>query len=63
MLILLFRLESLVRELRETAPAWLVGLLLLGNAAFFFYDLVLTRLSTAWHLRFGRKAPSSAKGA
>jgi hypothetical protein len=62
-LILLFRLESLVRELRETAPAWLVGLLLVGNAAFFFYDLVLTRLSTAWHLRFGRKGPPSAKGA
>lgn len=62
-LIFLFRLESLVRELRETSPAWLVVLLLLGNAAFFFYDLVLTRLSTVWRLRFGKKAPPSAKGA
>lgn len=53
LLIFVFRLEALTRELRETAP-WLLGLtVLMGLALFLLYDAILTRLPH----RFPRVAP------
>lgn len=53
-LIFLLQLDALVRELKESGPVWLIVLLLLGNLAFFLYDLVLARLQKYWRLRFGK---------
>lgn len=53
-LIVLFRLEAVLKEWKETAPGWLVLMLLLGNAAFFVYDVVLGRLAAVYRLRRDR---------
>ena len=53
LLIFVFRLEALTRELRETAP-WLLALtVLMGLILFLLYDAILTRLPR----RFSRAAP------
>ena len=54
MLIFLFHLEAVVEEWRETAPIWLILLLLLGNATFLIYDAVLGRLASAYRWRTKR---------
>lgn len=45
LLILVFQLEALVAEARETGVFLLALLLVLGNAAFLLFDLVLARLT------------------
>ena len=45
LLILVFRLEALVNEAKETGLALLLGLLVMGNGTFLLYDLVLKRLT------------------
>lgn len=44
LLIFVFRLEALTRELRETAPWLLVLTVLMGLILFLLYDAILTRL-------------------
>lgn len=53
-LIYLFQLEAVLKEWKKTAPFWLVLMLLLGNAAFFVYDVVLSRLASVYRVRRGR---------
>ena len=45
LLILVFRLEALVNEAKETGLALLLGLLAMGNGTFLLYDLLLKRLT------------------
>ncbi len=45
LLILVFRLEALVNEAKETGLALLLGLLALGNLTFLLYDVLLKRLT------------------
>ena len=45
LLILVFQLEALVNEAKETGLALLLGLLAMGNGTFLLYDLVLKRLT------------------
>ena len=51
LLILVFRLEALVQEARETGLPLLIVLLVLGNVTFLFYDLLLKRLSVLYRLK------------
>lgn len=44
-LVFLFQLEAVVQEFSQTAPIWIVLLLVLGNVTFLIYDLVLGRLT------------------
>ena len=48
LLILVFRLEALVNEARETGTALLIVLLLLGNLSFLLFDLVLRRMTALY---------------
>ena len=45
LLILVFRLEALVNEAKETGLALLLSLLAMGNGTFLLYDLLLKRLT------------------
>ncbi len=45
LLILVFRLEALVNEAKETGLTLLIVLLALGNLTFFLYDVLLKRLT------------------
>ena len=44
-LVFLFQMEAVVQEFSQTAPIWIVLLLVLGNVTFLIYDLVLGRLT------------------
>ena len=51
LLILVFRLEALLQEARETGLALLLVLLLLGNLSFLLLDLTLQRLTALYRAK------------
>ena len=51
LLILVFHLEALVREAKETGLVLLLVLLLLGNVTFLLFDLLLSRLTTFYQAK------------
>ena len=51
LLILIFRLEALLQEARETGLALLLVLLLLGNLSFLLLDLTLQRLTALYRAK------------
>lgn len=51
LLILVFRLEALLQEARETGFVMLLVLAILGNVTFLFYDLLLKRLSVLYRIK------------
>ena len=51
LLILVFRLEALVRDARETGLILLIAILLLGNLSFILFDLVLGRLTGLYEMK------------
>ena len=51
LLILVFRLEALVNEAKETGLALLLGLLAMGNGTFLLYDLLLSRLTAIYKVK------------
>ena len=55
LLILVFRLEALVQEAKETGFAMLLVLAALGNLTFLFYDLLLQRLSLLYRRRSSKQ--------
>ena len=55
LLILVFRLDAVVREFAETTPALLAATAALGVLVFFVYDLALARLTTAYRRRRARR--------
>ncbi len=48
LLILVFHLEALVREARETGAVMLIVLLLMGNLSFILFDMLLGRLTVLY---------------
>ena len=54
LLLFVFRLEAVARELAETSPALLWATILLGAAVFLVYDLALDSLQTIYHKRRAR---------
>lgn len=48
LLILVFHLEALVREARETGAVMLIVLLLMGNLSFILFDVLLGRLTVLY---------------
>ena len=55
LLIFVFRLDAVVREFAETAPALLAATAVLGVAVFLVYDLALSRLTAAYRRRKARR--------
>ena len=55
LLLFVFRLEALARELAESTPEVLWATVLLGVAVFFAYDLALERLHTIYQKRRARR--------
>lgn len=55
LLIFVFRLDAVVRELSSTAPALLIATVLLGLLTFLVYDLALRRLTALYRRRRGRR--------
>ena len=55
LLIFVFRLEAVVREIAETSPALLAATAALGVVVFFVYDLALERLTTLYRKRKARR--------
>lgn len=51
LLILVFQLEALVREARETGTVMLTVMLLLANLSFFLFDILLARLTAIYRFR------------
>ena len=51
LLILVFHLEALVREARETGAVMLIVLLLMGNLSFILFDVLLGRLTVLYRLK------------
>ena len=51
LLILVFQLEALVNEARETGLPMLLALLVLGCAAFLLFDLLLSRLTILYQIK------------
>ena len=51
LLILVFQLEALVREARETGTVLLIVTLLLGNLSFILFDILLARLTTIYKMK------------
>ncbi len=51
LLILVFRLEALVQEAKETGFAMLLVLVVLGNLTFLFYDVLLNRLTALYRIK------------
>ena len=51
LLILVFRLEALVQEAKETGLAMLLVLVVLGNLTFLFYDVLLNRLTALYRIK------------
>ena len=51
LLILVFQLEALVNEARETGLSMLIALVVLGCAAFLLFDLLLSRLMTLYRIK------------
>ncbi len=51
LLILVFRLEALVREAQETGMILLVAIVLMGNLSFILFDLVLGRLTALYRIK------------
>ncbi len=51
LLILVFRLEALVQEAKETGLALLLVLLVLGNVTFLLYDILLNRLTVLYRIK------------
>ena len=54
LLILVFRLEALVQEAKETGAVLLLALLLLGNVSFLLFDLLLKRLTELYKVKSKR---------
>ena len=54
LLIFVFRLEAVLRELSETGPVLLSATIALGAVTFFVYDLALARLTAAYRMRRGK---------
>ena len=57
LLIFVFQLEALVSEAKETGVALLLVLLVMGNAAFLLFDLLLTRLRQRQRTAGGKTQP------
>ena len=55
LLIFVFRLDAVVRELTATAPALLIATVLLGLLTFLIYDLALRRLTAMYRRRRKRR--------
>lgn len=55
LLLFVFRLEALAREIADSSPALLWATILLGAAVFFAYDLALDRLYTFYKKRRARR--------
>ena len=51
LLILVFRLEALVQEAKETGLVLLLVLLVLGNVTFLLYDILLNRLTVLYRIK------------
>ena len=51
LLILVFQLEALVNEAKETGLPMLIALLVLGCAAFLLFDVLLTRLTIIYNIK------------
>ncbi len=51
LLILVFQLEALVREAKETGLIMLIVLLVLGNVSFLCFDLLLARLTVLYRMK------------
>ena len=51
LLILVFRLEALVQEAKETGLVMLLVILLLGNLSFLLFDVLLGRLTVLYRIR------------
>lgn len=51
LLILVFRLEALVQEAKETGLTLLLVLLVLGNVTFLLYDILLNRLTVLYRIK------------
>ena len=51
LLILVFRLDALVREAQETGMILLVAIVLMGNLSFILFDLVLGRLTALYRIK------------
>ena len=51
LLILVFRLDALVREARETGLVMLLVILLLGNLSFLLFDVLLGRLTVLYRIK------------
>ena len=51
LLILVFHLEALVREARETGAVMLIVLLLMGNLSFVLFDILLARLTVLYKVK------------
>ena len=51
LLILVFQLEALVREAKETGLVMLIVLLVLGNVSFLCFDLLLARLTVLYRMK------------
>ena len=50
LLILVFRLDALVREAQETGMILLIAIVLMGNLSFILFDLVLGRLTALYRI-------------
>lgn len=51
LLILVFQLEALVREAKETGTVLLIAMLLLGNLSFFLFDILLEKLTGIYRFK------------
>lgn len=51
LLLLVFRLEALVQEAKETGLVLLLVLLVLGNVTFLLYDILLNRLTVLYRIK------------
>ena len=51
LLILVFRLDALVREAQETGMILLIAIVLMGNLSFILFDLVLGRLTALYRIK------------
>ena len=55
LLLFVFRLEAVAREIAESSPALLAATAALGAVVFFVYDLALARLTAAYRRRRTRR--------